>query len=120
MEDREKEGQESQWSRALARPGTEDVCREGEAQILIAFQPCIFVVPFRVTLARTCQAPFFFFFSPPPRHHSFFFFLFFFQLPGTILKTTNLFHVTITIILQSRFYSHLALEESEKCPKSNS
>ena len=105
MEDREKEGQESQWSGALARPGTEDVGREGEAQILIAFQPCIFVVPFRVTLACTCQAPFFFFFPSPP---------------GTILKTTNLFHVTITIILQSRFYSHLVLEESEKCPKSNS
>ena len=39
MEDREKEGQKGQRSGALARPGTEAVCREGEAQILIAFQP---------------------------------------------------------------------------------
>ena len=94
MEDREKEGQKGQRSGALARPGTEAVCREGEAQILIAFQP-----------QHLCSA----LQSNPCTY-----------VPGTVLKTTSFFHVTITIILQSRFYSHLALEESEKCPRSNS
>lgn len=35
-------------------------------------------------------------------------------------KTTHAsFHVTVTIVLQSRFYSHLTDEKSERCPRSD-